>query len=713
MTHEQAAARITHLTTELERHNRLYYVDARPEISDREFDRLLRELADLEKAWPDLASDNSPTRRVGGQPLTGFKQITHPERMLSLDNTYSEAEVAEFDKRVARGLARPAAAGPPADDLFAAPAGPRIEMIVEPKIDGVAVSVRYENRALHSAATRGDGTTGDDITMNIRTIRGLPLRLPVTAPASLEVRGEVFMPRVAFDALNAQRAEAGDPVFANPRNSTAGTLKLLDSRQVAKRPLQIIVHGFGSTEGLGAARQEDLFALLDRCGLPRTPWWRKVCSLEELLAAIRELEVFRRTLPYETDGAVVKLNSLADQRALGATSKAPRWAMAFKYAPEQAETRVLSIEIQVGRTGVLTPVANLAPVPLSGTTVSRATLHNEEELKRKDVRVGDLVVVEKAGEIIPAVVEVRKEARTGAEPSFAFPSACPACGTAVVRDPVQVAVRCPNFQCPEQVKRRLQHFSSRGAMDIAGLGEAMVEQIVNAGLAIDAAELYALRAEPLLTLDRSGKKSVDNLLAAIEASKQQPLWRLLFGLGILHVGTTSARALAAHFGMLDALAFASVEDLLRVDDVGEVVARSLHEYFRDPRNIELVRRLREAGVNMSSGAAVTDPVSDALARQTFVITGTLSQPREHFEELVRAHGGRISGSVSKKTSHLLCGADAGSKLNKARSLGVSVLGEEQFVALLGGARAERCLFLGSSDQAPTAARASSASGVER
>ena len=682
MTHDQAAARIIFLTAELERHNRLYYVAAHPEITDREFDQLMRELADLEKTWPDLASENSPTRRVGGQPLTGFQQITHPERMLSLDNTYSEAEVADFYQRVSKGLAaRQTASAPPVDDLLAA-IGPAIEMIVEPKIDGVAVAVRYENHALKYAATRGDGTTGDDITVNVRTIRGLPLRLPSTAPANLEVRGEVYMPNAAFETLNAQRAEAGDPVFANPRNSTAGTLKLLDSRLVARRPLAIIVHGFGNTDGLQATRQEELFALLDHCGLPRTPWWKKVRSLTELLAAIRELDSFRRTLPYETDGAVVKLNSLADQRFLGTTSKAPRWAMAFKYAPEQAETRVTSIEIQVGRTGVLTPVANLTPVLLSGTTVSRATLHNEEELQRKDVRVGDLVVVEKAGEIIPAVVEVRKDQRTGSEASFVFPTLCPACQTPVVRDPVQVAVRCPNFRCPEQVKRRLQHFSSRGAMDIAGLGEAIVEQLVSANLAMDAADLYSLRPESLLALDRSGRKSVENLLAAIQKSTQQPLWRLVFGLGILHVGSTSARALAAHFGTLDALAAASIEDLLRVDDVGEVVARSVHDYFRHPENIQLIDRLRAAGLNFSSGTATTTAVSTTLAGQTFVITGTLSQPREYFEELIRSHGGKISGSVSKKTSHLLCGTDAGSKLDKALGLGVSVLKEDDFHALL-------------------------------
>lgn len=682
MTQNQAAARIAQLSADLERHNRLYYVETQPVISDREFDRLMRELEDLEAAWPQLASENSPTRRVGGAPLSGFSQIVHPERMLSLDNTYSEAEVVEFFNRVVKGLGHSGRAD--ADDLFTTrSSSPRVEMVVEPKIDGVAVAVRYEDHALKYAATRGDGTTGDDITANVRTIRRLPLRLPAEAPATLEVRGEVFMPKAAFDALNAQRTEAGEPVFANPRNSTAGTLKLLDSRLVAKRPLDIIVHGLGSADGAGLQRQEDLFALLDQCGLPRTPWWKKVGTLEELITAIRELDTIRRSLPYETDGAVVKVNSLAHQRDLGATSKAPRWAMAYKYAPEQAETRLLSIEIQVGRTGVLTPVANLEPVVLSGTTVSRATLHNEEEIQRKDVRVGDLVVVEKAGEIIPAVVEVRTRARTGAETPFHFPSACPVCGTGVVRDEEQVAVRCPNWDCPEQVKRRLQHFASRGAMDIAGLGEAMVDQIVSAGLARDPADLYALDPASLLRLERSGKKSVDNLLRAIEASKQQPLWRLIFALGILHVGTTCARALASHFRSLDALASAGLDDLLRVEDVGEVVARSLHDYFRDSRTVELLNRLRVAGLRFDEGTGAESLVSDALAGQSFVITGTLSRPREYFEELIRSHGGKVSGSVSKKTNHLLCGEEAGSKLEKARSLGVNVLDEAAFLALIG------------------------------
>ncbi len=668
MDRTAAAARIAQLCVELERHNRLYYTDAAPEVSDQEYDRLHRELVTLEGAWPDLVREDSPTRRVGGQPIEGFVQIAHPQRMLSLDNTYSEGEVAEFFDRVRKGLGTD---------------GP-VEMIVDPKIDGVAVAVRYEGGRLKYAATRGDGTTGDDITANIKTIRSLPLTLPPGGPQDLEVRGEVFMPRAGFVKMNEARAGAGEPVFANPRNATAGTLKQLDPRVAAQRPLDLIFHSFGSLDGLPVTHQEQLPALLAAAGLRHGARTWKITTLDELLAAIRELDTFRHTLPYETDGAVVKVNSLASQERLGMTSKSPRWAMAYKYKPEQAETRVLSIEIQVGRTGALTPVANLEPVLVSGSTVSRATLHNEEEIQRKDIRVGDTVIIEKAGEIIPAVVEVKKEKRNGSEVPFLMPESCPVCGTAVVRDPEIVAVKCPNFYCQEQIKRRLQHFAARGAMDIEGLGSVLVEQIVDAGLARDAADLYALQADQLLALERQGKKSVDNVLAALAASRTQPLWRLIFGLGILHVGSSSAQALAEHFRSLDALATAPLEELKSAPDVGEIVAESLHTWFRSPENQSLLARLRELGVQPPPVGAVVERASDALAGKTFVITGTLSVPREDLADLIRAHGGKVSGSVSGKTSYLLAGAEAGSKLEKATKLNVPVLDEAAFRALLGG-----------------------------
>jgi DNA ligase (NAD+) len=671
MSDEEAGKRMRALAAEIERHNRLYYVEARTEITDFEFDRLLRELEDLERRFPALADPDSPTRRVGGQPIEGFKTVRHPEQMLSLDNTYSEGEVADFFRRVSRGLGRNR---------------DEVEMVVEPKIDGVAVAVRYENGRLKYAATRGDGTTGDDITTNIRTIRTLPLVLPSDGPQTFEVRGEVFMPRKEFVKLNEQRGEAGEPVFANPRNATAGTIKQLDPRMVARRPIDIIFHTIGGVEGRHLAKQEDLFELLDRAGLRKSDWHKKVRTFEELIEAIRELDTCRRGLPYETDGAVVKVNSLAEQRELGATSKAPRWAMAFKYPPERAETRLISIEVQVGRTGVLTPVANLEPVFVSGSTVARATLHNEEEIERKDIREGDTVIIEKSGDVIPAVVEVRKDRRTGSERQFQMPGNCPACGTPVVRDPAIVAVRCPNFDCPEQVKRRLAHFTARGAMDIAGFGEALINQLVDHRFLGAAADIYELpkRRLELLELERLGEKSLDKLFAGIASSKQQPLWRLIFALGILHVGSSAARTLAGHFRSLDALAAAGVEQLRDLEDIGEVVAESVVTFFNDPRNRALIERLSAAGLNFSEGTEGTEErVSDALANQTWVITGTLSQPRPVFEALIRAHGGKVAGSVSRKTHGVLYGDEAGSKLDKARSLGVRTLDEAGFRQLIG------------------------------
>jgi DNA ligase (NAD+) len=670
MTTIDPRARITELTAELERHNQLYYAQATPEISDATYDALLRELSVLEKAHPQWASPLSPTQRVGTGVLDGFTSITHPERMLSLNNTYSEAEVADFFQSVAKGL-----------DLHQDLLPPEIEMLVEPKVDGVAVALAYEKGQLRYAATRGDGIKGDDITANIKTIRSVPLTLPPDGPQTFEVRGEVFMRRPAFDLLNETRTAAGEDPLANPRNATAGTLKLLDSRLVAQRPLEIIIHSVGAPGDLQLKNLSELAPLLKKLHLPQGAWSRLVRTTDELLRAIRELDHFRTTLDYDTDGAVVKVNALAAQSQLGFTSKAPRWAMAYKYAPEQATTRLLSISVQVGRTGVLTPVAQLEPVSLSGTTVSRATLHNEEEIHRKDIRVGDLVVIEKAGEIIPAVVEVKKEARQGHETIFSMPTTCPSCSTAVVRDPGQVAIRCPNPSCPDQVKRRVTHFASRGAMDIQGLGEALVEQLVDAGLVHDIADLYELTAEQLLRLERMGTKSAQNVIAALAASRSQPLWRLIFGLGITHVGVTAARSLAQHFGSLDALKNASIEQLQAIDDIGTIMAESLTHYWQQPENLQRLEKLNANGLNPTETNTAA-PLSSHLAQCTFVITGTLSQPRPHFEELIRAHGGKISSSISKKTTYLLYGSEAGSKLEKAQQLGVKQLTEADFYQLI-------------------------------
>ena len=664
MTHAEATARAAHLASELHRHNRLYYVEARPEISDQQFDALLRELQDIEAKFPDLQTPDSPTLRVGGAPLEGFTQITHAVRMMSLDNTYSPEELTEFFARVQKGLGRE-----------------KVECVIEPKVDGVAISVRYENGILKHGVTRGDGTTGDDVTNNLKTINTLPLRLPADGPQTFEVRGEVFMPKAGFAKLNQEREEAGEQLFANPRNSTAGTLKLLDPKIVAKRPLDIVFYGLADASGLPIESQNDVRDLLTKAGLPKSSLIWHADSAEGLLDAIRALDEQRRALPYETDGAVIKVNAFADQRELGVTSKAPRWAIAYKYQPEQAETKLLAVDIQVGRTGALTPVARLEPVFVSGSTVSNATLHNFEEIERKDIRVGDFVIIEKAGEIIPAVVSVKKERRDGSEVQIVTPTHCPICGSVAVKDAEQVVLRCSNTKCPEVVKRRIEHFVSRAAMDISGLGESVVAQLVELKLVTDVASLYDLNELLLARLERVGTKSIDNYLKAIAASKQQDPWRLVFGLGILHVGAGGARKLLEHFGGIDAIAKASIEELQQCPDIGEVVAVSIHAWFRDEENIQLLERLRTAGLNFTQKAV--EAASDRLAGTTWVITGTLSQERETIADTIRSHGGKVSGSVSGKTTYLLAGEDAGSKLDKATKLGVKILTEAEFRAMIG------------------------------
>jgi len=662
--HDLARARADQLRTELERHNQLYYQEAEPEISDSAYDALHRELVEIETSYPDLLTPDSPTQRVGGAPQTGFLNIAHRTPMLSLDNTYSEAEVGAFFVRMQKLLGQE-----------------KIPLLVEPKIDGVAVSLFYRDGLLEQALTRGDGTHGDAITANVRTIRGLPLRLKGEAPAELEVRGEIYMTRPGFAKLNEERAAAGDTLFANARNATAGTLKQLDSRIVAKRPLRITMHSAGWMAPANAASaQSDLFEMLDRMGLPRSqPLW-KADTVESLLAAIHALDAIRRDFLYETDGAVVKVDSFALRAKLGFTSKAPRWAMAFKFPADRVATLLLDIQIQIGRTGVLTPVAVLAPVFVAGTTVSRATLHNAEEIERKDIRIGDEVIIEKAGEIIPAVVEVMKEKRTGAERIFVFPNTCPSCGTPVSRDPDQVALRCTNLVCPAKVRRQIEHFAHRGAMDIDGLGEALVAQLVEAGLVRGIADIFRLKVPALLELERMGSKSAENLVAAIAASRERPLWRLLFGLGILHVGASAARKLATRFGSMERLMQATIEDLESVDDVGEVMAESIAAYFADPAARALFIALRELGVQVEDLEAHLVPENAPFSNTTWVLTGTLSAPRETFAERIRLLGGTVSGSVSAKTSFLLAGDAAGSKLAKAEKLGVPVLDESAFEA---------------------------------
>jgi DNA ligase (NAD+) len=661
---KQAAQRIAQLRGEITKHDRLYYEEAAPVISDREYDRLYRELLDLEAKFPKLASVESPTQRVGGKPLEAFAQVQHRSPMLSLDNTYSEDEVTDFHARLSRLLPNQT-----------------IPVVIEPKVDGVAVSLLYERGQLRYAATRGDGVVGDDITQNVRTIRQVPVKLRGDAPKILEVRAEVYMDKRGFENLNEERKKAQLPLFANPRNATAGSLKQLDPRIVAERPLGLVCYGTGLIEGKQIELHSKIFPFLKKLGLPATERWWVADSVEEILKAIRELDKVRRDFPYQTDGAVIKVDSLGQRQRLGFTSKSPRWAIAYKYEAERVETRLLDIIVQVGRTGTLTPVAVLEPVLVSGSTVARATLHNEEEIKRKDIRIGDTVVIEKAGEVIPAVVEVRTAARTGKEKKFRMPATCPICGGKIVKDEGQVALRCINVRCPAQLKRRIEHFASRGAMDIEGLGEVMVEQLVSRDLVRDAADLYELTPEKLRSIERTGEKSVANLLGAIEDSKTRPLWRLIFGLGILHVGVSASCALADHFGGLDGLMKASVDELQRIPDVGEVVAASIHDFFQEPRNRQLIERLQKLGVRPQ-----VEPRKQAndskIAGSTWVITGTLSQPRDEIAEIIIAQGGKVSGSVSKKTTYLLAGEAAGSKLAKAKEFGVRVLSEAEFRKML-------------------------------
>ena len=661
----QAAKRVAQLREEIQEHNRRYYEEAAPSIGDRDYDRLYKELVDLETQFPQLKAPDSPTQRVGGKPLKAFTQITHRIPMLSLDNTYSEEEVADFYARITKLLPNE-----------------KIPVVIEPKVDGVAVSLLYENGKLRHAATRGDGTVGDDITQNIKTIGSVPERLRGEAPKILEMRGEVFMDKKGFEKLNVERAEAGLPVFANPRNAAAGSLKQLDPAIVAKRPLGVVFYGTGAVEGVDLDLHSKMFSLFKKLGLPSSDRWWPANSVEEILRAIHELDRVRHDFPYQTDGAVVKVDSFAQRERLGFTAKSPRWAIAYKYEAERVETRLIDIVVQVGRTGILTPVAQLEPVFVSGSTVGRATLHNEDEIKRKDIRIGDMVVIEKAGEVIPAVVSVLTKARTGKEKKFRIPTICPECGSKVVKEEGQVAVRCINGQCPAQLKRRIEHFASRGAMDIEGLGEMMVEQLVNQELVRDVSDIYELTAEKMSILERMGEKSISNLLEAIESSKTRPLWRLIFGLGILHVGVSASRALADHFRGLEKLMDASVDELQRISDVGEVVAQSIQQFFQEKRNRKIIERLEKLGVRPQIEPRRAQTADSPFVRSTWVLTGTLSQPREEIAEMIIQRGGKVSGSVSKKTNYVLAGEEAGSKLDKAKKLGVRVVDETEFRKML-------------------------------
>jgi DNA ligase (NAD+) len=661
----EAKQRIDELRAEIERHNQLYYIDAKPEITDREYDALLQSLEELETQFPEFGSASSPTRRVGGAPLESFENVNHAVPMMSLSNTYSKEELVEFDRRIRKLIPEEA-----------------FDYILEPKIDGVAISLRYENGELVRAVTRGDGTTGDDVTANVRTIQSIPLRLSdMMPPAVLEVRGEIYMDTAGFSKLNEQRQDAGLEPFANPRNACAGSLKLLDPREVAKRPLDAIFYATGELDGIAFDTHEQMLKTLKSYGLRITPkYWLKE-TIEEILDQLDALEAMRHEFPFEMDGGVIKVNERRLYEELGFTAKSPRWAVAYKYEPEQAETILHAISIQVGRTGVLTPVAELEPVLLAGTTVKRATLHNEDEIRRKDIKVGDRVIIEKAGEIIPAVVKVVAEKRTGAETDFSMPTACPVCGSEVEKREGEVALRCINLQCPAQVKNWLTHFASRGAMDINGLGESLVEQLVDSGLVKNPAELYSLSKNEVLGLERMGEKSADNLIKGIAESRKRPFEKVLFGLGIRHIGKGAASILANEFKDIDALMAADIQTLESIHDIGPIVGKTVVEYFQSPEARAVIEQLREAGVNFKGSASGGSTELEGL---TFVLTGTLeTMTRDEAGDKIKARGGKVSGSVSKNTSYLVAGESAGSKLAKAEKLGVTILSEEQLVALLG------------------------------
>lgn len=696
-----AGRRAAFLRAELERHNRLYYVEARPEISDREFDRLMRELQDLEAAHPELAAPDSPTQRVGGAPIEGFRPVRHAVPMMSLDNTYSVDEMREFDARIRKALG-----------------GAAVDYVLEPKVDGVSIGLRYERGVLAVAATRGDGKTGDDITANAKTIRAIPLRIPTVAPV-LEVRGEAFLAKAAFARLNREREKAGEPLFANPRNATAGSLKQLDPKVVAARPLSAVLYAVGALDGIEFETQADVLRGLEKLGFPTAKLWWECRGIEEVVARAEELQRREGELEYEMDGAVVKVNRLALWRQLGTTAKAPRFAMAYKYSHEQAQTVLTGIRLQVGRTGVLTPVAELEPVELAGSTISRATLHNEDDIKRKDIRVGDTVVIEKAGEVIPAVVAVVAEKRPqGTKPFDLFAHAggqCPACGGEIARDPAAAAWRCENLDCPAQIRGRIEHFVARPAMNIDGFGEAIVEALTTESkvrippnddlfeakaaeqvlppVVRDVADLYALTPEAIelrrpnraADAQKLSLKLATKLCAAIAASKNNELWRLIHGLGIPNVGEGLSRSLASKLGSLDALLAADAAALAEVRDVGEIVAKSVREFFDNKRNRAVVAKLRQAGVRFDRVEAFAAGAhkDGYFFGKRVVLTGTLEKfTREQAREELRRRGATVAETVGKTTNAVVAGTDAGSKLAKARTLGIPVLDEAEFIRRL-------------------------------
>lgn len=659
-----AEQRVKELHDTLNKYSYEYYVMDQPSVPDSEYDRLLKELNDIEAQFPQLQTPDSPTQRVGGAVLDAFQKVRHDTPMLSLGNAFNEEDLRDFDRRVHQLVGH-------ADYSY----------VCELKIDGLAVALKYENGMFVQGATRGDGTTGEDITANLKTIHSIPLRL--SEPLTMEVRGEAFMPKQSFIALNAIRDEKGEEPFANPRNAAAGSLRQLDPRIAASRNLDIFLYGIANPGPLGISTHSEGLDLLDTLGF-KTNKERRVCqTIENVITYVEEQSEKRAKLPYEIDGIVIKVNSLDQQDELGFTAKSPRWATAFKFPAEEVITKLVDIELSVGRTGVVTPTAILQPVRVAGTTVSRASLHNEDLIREKDIRIGDMVVVKKAGDIIPEVVSVLADRRTGEEKEFRMPEVCPDCGSELVRLEEEVALRCINPQCPAQIREGLTHFVSRNAMNIEGLGEKVIAQLYREELIKDVADLYTLQREDLLKLERMGEKSVDNLLSAIEASKNNSLERLLFGLGIRHVGAKAARILAMEFGTMDRLREVTEEELTAIHEIGGKMADAVVTYFQQPEVAELIEKLKAAGVNMSYEGPIRPAVAEGespFAGKTVVLTGKLIQlTRNEAKERIEALGGNVTGSVSKKTDLVIAGEEAGSKLEKAEKLSIEVWDEQRFM----------------------------------
>jgi len=659
--------RIEQLRAEIRRNDYLYYVQSQPAITDRQYDALFAELKALEQAHPELATADSPTQRVSGQPLEGFATVRHAVPMLSMDNTYNADELRAFNDRVRKQLG-----------------GADYDYVVEPKIDGLAISLRYERGTLVTAATRGDGKVGDDVTANVRTIKAVPLALlGGKIPAVLEVRGEVYMPTRSFLELNRLRTEAGEASFANPRNAAAGSLKLLDARITAARNLSFFAYATGeASESLGRRHLQSL-ERFKKLGLPVNPHIKQADDIDDVITICLDWDEHRRELEYQIDGMVIKVNRFDQREILGATGRAPRWCISYKFAAEQAETIVESIDVQVGKSGILTPVANLRPVLLAGTTVKRASLHNFDELDRLDVRQGDTVVIEKAGEIIPQVVEVKKDKRPAGTAPFEVPTECPNCGSAVAKDAEGVYIRCTNPDCAGQLKERLKYFAGRGQMDIEHFGPALIDQLIEDGLVSNFADIYKLDEAELAGLERMAEKSAANVIAAIEQSRTRALWRLIAGLGIRHIGGQSAQILAEHFGSLAALMQAEQEEMENIGQIGPTMAKSIYEYFRDLKNRAVIEELLAAGVKPEPPTGEAGKRSDELAGKTIVVTGTLENfSREEIKEAIMRAGAKAASSVSKKTDFVLAGESPGSKLDKAKQLGVKVISEQDFMRMI-------------------------------